>query len=209
MISMLIINIYIFFPGRNMEDLKLPLKFLNFTGLLPRDKHDLNQKIRGIFFYCTNLLFVISLIIEIWQKFNDFSALLVHLSIMISPTSYFFKISVFETRGKYFNKIMKLMKEKEFKNPSTNSKIMLEKTAKYINVIMVTYGSFCAAAVLLYSLMPTMENINLPISFSYNIGVHNALIYTFQVLSKYPKTFNHYYINSILATFLIGNTQKH
>lgn len=192
-----------------MEALTLPLKFLNFTGLLPREKHDLNRKISGIFFYCTNLLFVISLIIEIWKKFNDFSALLVHLSVIISPTSYFFKISVFETRYKYFNKIMKLMKEKEFKDPSPNSKIILEKAAKYINFIMITYGSFCTIAVLLYSLMPTMENINLPISFSYNIGIHNALIYTFQVLSKYPKTIKIFHCKYNLRFFLSGYTQRH
>lgn len=167
-----------------MDALKIPFRVLTFTGLLPKENIPILQKIRGVFFYYMNLLFVLSMIVEVYKHFDDYSALSGHLSVMISPTSYLLKITIFRTKEKYFTKILKLMKKNEFNDHSEDLKKIVTKSVKLTKLITATYLWFCTIVVILYAVMPVMENVNLPIMFSYDIGVPQLIIYVFQVFSE-------------------------
>lgn len=167
-----------------MEALKIPFRVLNFTGMLPKEKSPVFRKIRGIFFYYINFLFVSSMIVEVYNHLDDFSALSRHLSVLLSPTTYLFKITVFITKEKYFSKVLKMMKKNEFTDHSKELQKFVTKSVKLTIYIRVIYQWFCTAVIILYALMPLIENVDLPIMFSYDIGVHKSIIYAFQVLSE-------------------------
>lgn len=167
-----------------MEALKTPLRLLVFTGLLPEANPPTFQKIRGIFFYYSNILFVFSTIIEIGKHFNDYSVLSGHLSISISPTSYLLKIMIFRTKQQYFSKIMHLAKKTEFTDYPMEMGNIVNKSVKLTKLFTVIYGWFCAIVITLYSLMPLLGNVDLPVMFSFNVGVYKSVIYVFQVFGE-------------------------
>lgn len=167
-----------------MEALKTPFQVLTFTGLLRKENTPMLQKIRGYFFYYMNILFVLSMHVEIYNHLDDFSALSGHLSILISPTSYLLKITIFRAKDKYFCKVLKLMNKNEFSDHSADLEKILTESVKLTKIITIIYQWSCAIVIMLYALMPLIENVNLPVMFSYDIGIPKWIIYAFQVFSE-------------------------
>lgn len=168
-----------------MEAFITPLRILTLSGLLPHKNPPIFQKIRGIFFYYLNILFVFSTIIEIWNDLDDYSALSGQLSVVISVLSYLLKIMVFRMNKDYFYKLMEMMKITEFQDYPNDMEPIVTKSVKIIKLITVVYAWSCGIVIVLYFLMPLIENIDLPIAFSYDVGPYRPAVYAFQVIGDY------------------------
>lgn len=168
-----------------MEALEVPLRLLRFTGLVPEKNSTRLRKISGVFFYYSNSIFVLSIMIELNNYINNYAALTGLLSTIISPTSYFFKITMFRNKEKHFAKIIELSEKEEFQNDNKDFEIIRGKSVKLTTYISISYTVFCAIVITLYSLEPFMVHVDLPVPISYNKGIPNSIIYGFQVFGMY------------------------
>ncbi|KAG5870809.1 hypothetical protein JTB14_005359 [Gonioctena quinquepunctata] len=186
-----------------LEAIKIPKKFLMLTGQWPEKSRSFLHKVKSNILFGLDALFALSLLVEIFNNFDDYEVLSEHLSLAISPTSYFVKSLIFKLQLVHVQELMSQLELREFNDYPKHLSAVVEKTVKLSRFVGNAYQLSCFVVVFIYDISPLVTKQKLLARFSYDIGGFQPAMYVFQVLGLASAALNNTCLD-ILAMGLMG-----
>lgn len=193
--------------NRNELGYKIVERLMRISGIWPCGGRNVLHKFRTYQTCLTSVALVVAMSFEIAHVRNDFVRLSEIAYVMVTATSYNFKLFNFLWHRKKFVGLLQMVESKVFNSHSRSWDEMSSRPLRLVDLANKTYLCLAGAVIVGYASIPLLDN-KLPFPFPYDLGRFRPAFYVFQVYGLGTAAWNNSCLDGLavgLASIAIGH----